>query len=226
MSFAPPGGPRDDTVLAGHLVHAQLHFYPGAGQFRGLIGEQTSATAGATMPPAESLPQIRARFAHLVAADPWATRMPAVINAAPVPGPDQWREDGRPEYLRERVHGSLQRLRLERIDLLQLHRIDPKVPPLSLPGVDALSPSAPKSWQGRPREDVEWEDVVTTGLIGTDRRPVPDALPASWGSGLDHVSDPLTRCYHLPPGIAPRRELAIFCCPARLARSARLIGCP
>jgi hypothetical protein len=90
MSFAPPGGPRDDTVLPGHLVHAQLHFYPGAGQFRGLIGEQTSARAGATMPSAESLPQIRARFAQLVAADPWATRMPAVINAAPVPGPGQW----------------------------------------------------------------------------------------------------------------------------------------
>ena len=31
---------------------------------------------------------------------------------------------------------------------------------------------------------------MTTGLIGTDRRPVPDALPASWGSGLDQVSDP------------------------------------
>ena len=44
------------------------------------------------------------------------------------PGPNQWKEDGRPEYLRERVHGSLERLRLERIDLLQLHRIDPKVP--------------------------------------------------------------------------------------------------
>jgi len=44
------------------------------------------------------------------------------------PGPNQWREDGRPEYLRERVHGSLERLRLERIDLLQLHRIDSKVP--------------------------------------------------------------------------------------------------
>jgi hypothetical protein len=36
----------------------------------------------------------------------------------------------------------------------------------------------------------EWEDVVTTGLIGTDRRPVPDGLPASWGSGFDQVSDP------------------------------------
>jgi pyridoxine 4-dehydrogenase len=44
------------------------------------------------------------------------------------PGPDQWREDGRPEYLRAQVEGSLQRLRLERIDLFQLHRIDPKVP--------------------------------------------------------------------------------------------------
>src|ERR1700724_1264703 len=44
------------------------------------------------------------------------------------PGPNQWVEDGRPEHLRSTVDGSLRRLRLERIDLLQLHRIDPKVP--------------------------------------------------------------------------------------------------
>jgi pyridoxine 4-dehydrogenase len=44
------------------------------------------------------------------------------------PGPDRWVEDGRPVHLREAVNGSLSRLRLERIDLLQLHRIDPKVP--------------------------------------------------------------------------------------------------
>ena len=44
------------------------------------------------------------------------------------PGPDRWVEDGRPAHLREAVTGSLKRLRLERIDLLQLHRIDPKVP--------------------------------------------------------------------------------------------------
>jgi len=44
------------------------------------------------------------------------------------PGPDRWVEDGRPQHLREAVAGSLKRLRLERIDLLQLHRIDPKVP--------------------------------------------------------------------------------------------------
>lgn len=44
------------------------------------------------------------------------------------PGPNKWVENGRPEHLRNAVEGSLRRLRLERIDLLQLHRIDPKVP--------------------------------------------------------------------------------------------------
>ena len=44
------------------------------------------------------------------------------------PGPDQWRMNGRPEYLRRQLEGSLRRLRLERIDLWQLHRIDPSVP--------------------------------------------------------------------------------------------------
>lgn len=42
-------------------------------------------------------------------------------------GPDQWAPVGRPEYLRQCVEMSLRRLRVERIDLYQLHRIDPKV---------------------------------------------------------------------------------------------------
>src|ERR1700738_5638446 len=44
------------------------------------------------------------------------------------PGPGQWVPDGRPEYLKQAVEKSLKRLRLERIDLYQLHRVDPKVP--------------------------------------------------------------------------------------------------
>jgi pyridoxine 4-dehydrogenase len=44
------------------------------------------------------------------------------------PGPNQWVENGRPEHLRSACEGSLRRLRLDRIDLYQLHRIDPKVP--------------------------------------------------------------------------------------------------
>src|SRR5580704_1280453 len=44
------------------------------------------------------------------------------------PGPGQWVPDGRPEYLKQCVEKSLKRLRLEHIDLYQLHRVDPKVP--------------------------------------------------------------------------------------------------
>ena len=43
-------------------------------------------------------------------------------------GPNIWEPVGRPEYLRQQVHLSLRKLKVERIDLWQLHRIDPKVP--------------------------------------------------------------------------------------------------
>lgn len=43
-------------------------------------------------------------------------------------GPGQWRADCRPEHLREACEGSLRRLKLERIDLYQLHTVDDKVP--------------------------------------------------------------------------------------------------
>ncbi|MFP5283397.1 MAG: aldo/keto reductase, partial [Actinomycetes bacterium] len=42
-------------------------------------------------------------------------------------GPNSWIAVGRPEYLRQQVELSLRRLRVERLDLFQLHRIDPKV---------------------------------------------------------------------------------------------------
>jgi aryl-alcohol dehydrogenase-like predicted oxidoreductase len=43
-------------------------------------------------------------------------------------GPGDWRPVGRPEYLRQQAELSLRHLGVERIDLFQLHRIDPKVP--------------------------------------------------------------------------------------------------
>lgn len=43
-------------------------------------------------------------------------------------GPNQWTVNCRPERLREGLEGSLRRLRVERIDLYQLHRIDDRVP--------------------------------------------------------------------------------------------------
>jgi aryl-alcohol dehydrogenase-like predicted oxidoreductase len=44
------------------------------------------------------------------------------------PGPGQWVMNGDPAYLKRECEGSLRRLRLDRIPLFQLHRIDPKVP--------------------------------------------------------------------------------------------------
>lgn len=43
-------------------------------------------------------------------------------------GPDQWLPVGRPEYLRQCCEMSLRRLKVDTIDLYQLHRIDPKIP--------------------------------------------------------------------------------------------------
>jgi aryl-alcohol dehydrogenase-like predicted oxidoreductase len=43
-------------------------------------------------------------------------------------GPDKWSPVGRPDYLRQECEMSLRRLKVERIDLFQLHRIDPAVP--------------------------------------------------------------------------------------------------
>jgi len=44
------------------------------------------------------------------------------------PGPGQWVPDGRPKHLRMALEGSLRRLRVDQIDLYQLHRPDPRVP--------------------------------------------------------------------------------------------------
>jgi aryl-alcohol dehydrogenase-like predicted oxidoreductase len=43
-------------------------------------------------------------------------------------GPRQWSRNGHPDHLREACEGSLRRLRVERIDLYQLHAVDPNIP--------------------------------------------------------------------------------------------------
>lgn len=43
-------------------------------------------------------------------------------------GPNQWQVNSRPAHLKEALEGSLARLRVDRIDLYQLHRIDPTIP--------------------------------------------------------------------------------------------------
>lgn len=61
-------------------------------------------------------------------------------------GPNKWLPVGRPEYLEQEVHMSLRRLKLDTIDLWQLHRIDPKVPV-----EESLAPIAKLQKQGKIR---------------------------------------------------------------------------
>ena len=42
-------------------------------------------------------------------------------------GPNQWTTNGRPDYLRRQAELSLRRLKVDALDLFQLHRIDPKI---------------------------------------------------------------------------------------------------
>ena len=71
------------------------------------------------------LPQPSAWF---IPSKVWSGAGIATKGALVRPGPDQWHPVGRPEYLRQCVEMSRRRLAVERIDLWQLHRVDPKTP--------------------------------------------------------------------------------------------------
>lgn len=92
LSFAAPGMGLDATVLPGQLLDGLLHFYPGS-SFRALIGEVDPATveqlhsgdgAEVATVEGEDINGVRRRFAELLAADPWASRLPAVLSAIAV----------------------------------------------------------------------------------------------------------------------------------------------
>jgi pyridoxine 4-dehydrogenase len=82
------------------------------------------------------------------------------------PGPDKWEQDGRPEHLRQACEASLKRLKLERIDLYQLHRIDAKVPV-----ADSLGELARLQQEGKIRHI--GVSQVSVDELATARRIVP-----------------------------------------------------
>lgn len=72
-------------------------------------------------------PEVSERLIHEVL-HPYKGLVIATKGGLTRPGPGQWVPNGQPAYLRQQVKSSLKRLGVERIDLWQLHRIDPKVP--------------------------------------------------------------------------------------------------
>ena len=88
-------------------------------------------------------------------------------------GPNVWPPCGRPEYLRQEVEMSLRRLKLERIDLYQLHRIDPLVPV-----EDSLGELGTMQHEGKIRLiGVSEVSVAETRAVPQDRRRGVGAEP-------------------------------------------------
>ena len=106
LTFAPPGRDLDTSVRPGHVYACEARFYPGAGQHRVLLepplpDPDLSPVDDDSGPLAvlnrvwggDDLAAVRVQLAELLAADPWASRLPVVVAGVPVPPRhpgDQW----------------------------------------------------------------------------------------------------------------------------------------
>jgi pyridoxine 4-dehydrogenase len=139
-------------------------------------------------------------------------------------GPDQWGTVGRPEYLRQCVEMSLRRLRLDTIDLYQLHRIDPQIP-----ASDQVGELADLRKEGKIRHIGLSE--VSVPEIGEARLTAPIASVQNLYNVLDRRSeDVLEYCEREGLGFIPYCPIATgqFAAPygplAQLARQAGATG--
>jgi hypothetical protein len=98
LTVAPPGRDLDLSIRPGRTYACAAHFYPGSGQHRALIepplpdtdepsaSDRTTAEVVATRTwGGDDLAAVSVQLADLLAADPWATRLPVVVAGVPVP---------------------------------------------------------------------------------------------------------------------------------------------
>jgi aryl-alcohol dehydrogenase-like predicted oxidoreductase len=105
------------------------------------------------------------------------------------PGPDQWEPDGRPEHLREALHGSLRRLDVDTVDLYQLHRPDPDVPLAeSVGALDDLRREGKIRHLGLSNVDVD--------QLATARAEAPIASVQNRYNLTDREADPVVDACH------------------------------
>jgi pyridoxine 4-dehydrogenase len=104
--WGPPKNPEEAVRVLQRAVELGVNFFDTAYSYGPHIAEQIIADA----------------------LYPYPGSVIATKGGLERPGPDQWVENGRPEFLRQNLVDSLKRLRVKQIDLWQLHRIDPKVP--------------------------------------------------------------------------------------------------
>jgi aryl-alcohol dehydrogenase-like predicted oxidoreductase len=105
--WGPPADRAGAVKLVRHVVERGVDFIDTADSYGPHISEEIIAEALAPYPEGV-----------VIATKGGLTRT----------GPNQWPVDARPQRLRDCVEGSLRRLKIDCVDLYQLHRIDPKVP--------------------------------------------------------------------------------------------------
>src|SRR5438132_4250578 len=105
--WGPPKDPASALAVLRHATELGVNFIDTADSYGPYVSEELIAEALAPYP----------RYLVIATKGGWNR-----------PGPNQWTHDASPEHLRKAVEGSLKRLRLERIDVYQLHVPDPVVP--------------------------------------------------------------------------------------------------
>ena len=105
--WGPPRDPDSALRVLRRAVELGVNFIDTADSYGPYVSEELIATALTPYPP------------DLVIATKAGWNRP---------GPNQWTHDATPRHLREAAEGSLKRLRVDRIDVFQLHMPDPVVP--------------------------------------------------------------------------------------------------
>lgn len=91
LSFAAAGQPLDASLLPGTAVTADLHFYPGRGQLRALVGERVGPPGALAPVKGVGVPEALQGWSRALADDPWTSAWPVVIGEAlPVSAQDRW----------------------------------------------------------------------------------------------------------------------------------------
>ena len=90
LSFAPLGRPLDSSLPPGHLLTAELAYYPASAPMRALVAER-GIPVPAPGPPGDSIEQALAAYAQNLAADPWLARWPMLLSGVtPAEGGTGW----------------------------------------------------------------------------------------------------------------------------------------
>jgi aryl-alcohol dehydrogenase-like predicted oxidoreductase len=112
FSYGPPKDRREMTSLLHDAVERGVTFFDTAEVYGPFTNEEL---VGEALAPLSGRVTIATKFGFDVSVDPRGNKGPPALNS-------------RPEHIRQAVEGSLKRLRVDVIDLLYQHRVDPNVP--------------------------------------------------------------------------------------------------